>query len=203
MAGLCDVCNSDFDPASGYIISNRTVATSQSYWQDAIERNQRIWGAFFTREDEFVSVFDQLVRARAADTTAWAVCEACSELFVFDRDEARAHARKGTQPRRKENRIKVGEFVMFAAAGYERVHGSWPANVNPIPQVGNCDFCEKPVYEPEPVGFIDKDTLARHQATGVLDTPARPPHIASGVPTWTICMPCVALMTAKDSRRSA
>jgi hypothetical protein len=203
MAMQCDVCNSDLDPAAGYILPNRSIAISQGYWEHHIRSNySTFWKPFQFSEDQILGAFSQSLKMRADDKTAWAVCEGCSEYFIFDRGEARAHALNGTRPARKENRVKPGEFVLFAAAGFERVLGYWPANVRPVPaQAGACGFCEKRIYEPEPVNFIDAVTLARHQAAGLLNAPVGAPEVSGGVERWVLCMPCLALLAAKKSRK--
>lgn len=201
MAKLCDVCNADFDPAAGYILSNRQVATSERYWEHALRSNRRIWDQFGMGPDQILVAFGELIRMRAADRTAWAVCEACSEYFLFDADEAHAHALEGTRPGRKENKVKVGEFALFAALGYERAFGDWPANVAPMPPKGRCNFCAKRVYGPEAVSMMKADAVARLRSEGLLEAPVGEPESFGGVEHWALCTPCMALMGAKDSRK--
>lgn len=198
---LCDVCNSELDLASGYILSNRQVALSERYWEYALKSNQGLFGLFMLDEGQTLAAFDERLRMRAADRSAWAVCESCSEYFVFDRDEARAHALNETQPRRKENKVKIGEFALYAALGYERVYGNWPSNVQPIPPKGSCNFCGKRTYGPETVAKLKADAVASLRAKGLLEAPVGEPESFGGEELWTLCSPCMALMDAKGHRK--
>jgi hypothetical protein len=198
----CDVCNSNFDPVVGYILSNRQVATSERYWEHALRSDQKLSGWLMLDEGQTLAAFSERLRMRAADRSAWAVCENCSEYFLFDRVEARAHAIEGTRPRRKENKLNVSEFALFAALGFERVHGHWPATVERIPPKGSCNFCGKRVYGPETVAMMKADAVARLRAEGLLEAPVGEPESFGGEERWALCKPCMALMDAKEARKN-
>jgi hypothetical protein len=178
-AGLCDVCNVDFDPATGFILTNREVAVSELYWEYQFNVVRAVSEELGLHADQALANFNELVEQRAADRTAWAVCEDCGGYFVFDRETARDHAVNGTTPG-GGGRLPVADFIRYAALGYQRAFGHWPKNVDPRLPTGVCGFRRKDIYGPELSAGVTADALQRMCAAGALGAPVGAPETANG-----------------------
>lgn len=87
---VCDICKRTVDWQDAYVLSTREVATSETYWENTLNgplsRLREI--------DPEGSLLAALALQQAAQQSGWLVCEACSVMFAFDREKARAYARE-------------------------------------------------------------------------------------------------------------
>lgn len=190
--GVCDCCNAPLDRAAAYYLPTSTVVLSEAHWADTFAVSRQIW-QLFLKGDQLMSAFSDFVRRHAAQDTPWAVCEACSEFFLFDRDEARSNALDDRAPD-GTGAVDPSGCVLFAALGWERAHGSWPKVVERPARAGTCDFCEKAMYVGELTAFVPKATLERYEARGFTghDRPVREPGTKDAEVGWRECQVCMA-----------
>ncbi|AZM48237.1 hypothetical protein DMB38_22795 [Streptomyces sp. WAC 06738] len=190
---VCDCCNAALARADAYYLPTRTVMISEAHWADCFATNKAVWEVFLP-EDRLPSVFDDFLRQHVSSNTPWAVCERCSEFFIFDRAAARADA-LNDRVSDDNGAVDPAGCVLFAALGWERVHGSWPESVKKPEVADVCDFCEKKMYVGEMWGFVAEETLARYEASGFTDHD-RPARVArtneKGETGWVECQVCLA-----------
>ncbi|MFF0723452.1 hypothetical protein [Streptomyces sp. NPDC004134] len=190
---VCDCCNAPLERAEAYYLPTRTVMISEVHWADCFETNKGLWEMFLPA-DRLPSVFDDFLRQHVASDTPWAVCERCSEFFIFDRAAARADA-LNDHVSDANGAVDPAGCVLFAALGWERVHGSWPESVKRPDVADVCDFCEKKMYVGEMWGFVTTETLARYEANGFTDH-GRPVRVVrtkeDGETGWVECQVCLA-----------
>ncbi len=189
---VCDCCNAPLDRADAYYLPTRTVMLSEAHWADAFETNRKLWDMFLSG-DQLLSAFSDFVEQHAANDTPWAVCERCSEFFLFDRDAARADALDDRTPE-DSGAVDPAGCVLFAALGWERVYGTWPKVVAQPAVADVCDFCRKKMYAGELDGFLPKAVLERYEADGFTDhdPPVRKARTKDGKTGWVECQVCMA-----------
>lgn len=98
MKMVCDVCNAEVTPGSSYYLTTAQVVLNRRYWQHILSLSEQIGSPFNPSRDELNEVLKMQVRHASGQSTAWAVCEKCAELFEFDRNLARGHAVRQEQP---------------------------------------------------------------------------------------------------------
>jgi hypothetical protein len=196
----CDCCNAVLDPTTGYYLPTKSVVLSERYWIHAFTFLKEQMDALSMNETQRLGVFrDQVVRM-AGQSTAWSICENCSEFFFIDRQEARAYAASGKTPP-GSGKVDPAGCVQYAAQGFEQVFGFWPPVTEQPPVEDTCAFCRKKIYTNDLCLYITEDVLARHRAAGVIDDdPVRPPQPHDGETAWSMCMPCGARTLARDDR---
>lgn len=194
-AGLCDCCNAELDPAAGYYIATEDVVRSERYWMKEFAFAKKVLGDLMAER-----MFHHRVHLAAGDGSAWSICEDCSELFLFDRDVARSHAVRKSEPT-ASGPVNPAGCVLYAAQAWEQVFGHWPAGVEQ-PAVGDtCDLCRKKIYYGEFIGFVPRARMESYRAEGFVDNdPVRPPRPRGGDTGWVICRPCVARLSARFHR---
>jgi hypothetical protein len=197
---LCDCCNAPLERADTYYLPTRTVMISEAHWADTFTMNRKVW-ALFLSGDQLQSAFSDFVRQHAASNTPWAVCERCSEFFIFDRAAARENALNDRAPD-DGGAVDPAGCVLFAALGWERVYGSWPEAVK-RPEVADvCDFCKKKMYVGELDGFVSQATLERYEANGFTDhdRPVGKARTRDGETGWVECQVCMARNLTRGQR---
>jgi hypothetical protein len=195
---LCDCCNRELNRArEGYHLTTLEVAWSERYWEFRFQ----VQHLLVISQEHGRRMFAESVRSTAHDCTTWMICETCSEFFIFDRDEARALAVKGMSAESGKPLSTEG-VELFAALGWQRKYGSWPANVERPETLGWCSFCEKQMYVGEYEALVSPAGLAQNRATGLLHEPRMGPKRLEGKETWVMCMPCLALLDAKGHGKS-
>jgi hypothetical protein len=195
---VCDSCNAELRLAEAYLLSTNNVVVSISYWQERFAVEKRVQDMFNMDGRQRLAMFDDGVRVTAAQATPWAICESCSEFFIFDRDEARSCALRAAAPA-GSGRVDPAGFVLFAAEAWEQVHGQWPANV-PRPDVtDSCDLCTRNIHNGDISIIIPRDRMEHFRANGLVeDDPvsgSRP-----GEDGWTACHSCTARLFARAHR---
>lgn len=198
--GVCDCCNAPLDRADTYYLPTRTVMLSEAHWADAFTANRKLWEMFLSG-DQLLSAFGDFVQQHAANETPWAVCERCSEFFVFDRDAARADALNERVPD-DSGAVDPAGCLLFAALGWQRVYGTWPKVVERPELADVCDFCKKKMYVGELDGFVPKATLERYEADGFTDhdRPMREARTKGGETGWLACQVCMARNSTRRHR---
>lgn len=122
---VCDICNKDIKWEDGYVLTTRQVATSEAYWELSLKGAWSITHKMNPEGDTLAILAQQ----QANQSSGWLVCESCSTFFVFDKPQAKAHARS-----QDGNPPGVGpvstESVAHAAANvWKRLYGSWPSSI--------------------------------------------------------------------------
>lgn len=189
---VCDCCNAPLDRTAAYYLPTSTVVHSEACWAQAFALCKPLW-ELFMEEERLLTAFGDFVRQRAAQSTAWAVCEECSEYFVFDRAAARADALNDRQPA-DCGAVNPSRYLLFAALGWEQVYGWWPSVVEKPAVADVCDVCEKTMYVGEPHAFVRQGTGEHHEAEGFTrpGRGERGPRTRDGEPGWLACQGCVA-----------
>lgn len=196
----CDCCNSAHDPFSGYFLPTIDVVISERYWIHVFTRLKTRPDAANLNEAEWMAIFYHCVLQMAGQTTAWSICDSCSEFFVFDRQKARTYAAAGKQPP-DTGKVRPGVCAQYAAQGFEQVFGFWPSATDQSAVVDTCAFCRKKIYVDEICSYITEEVLTRHRASGIIDSaPVRPPQPHDGGMAWSMCTPCAARMLARSDR---
>jgi hypothetical protein len=196
----CDSCNAVLDPTNGYYLPTKTVVLSERYWIHALTYLKAQMDAFGMSETQRLSVFRDYVVRMAGQSTAWSVCEKCSEFFFIDRQEARAYAASGKTPPGSGKADPEG-CIQYAAQGFEQVFGFWPPVTDQPPIEDTCAFCRKKIYANDFRFYITEEVLARDRASRVIDDdPVRPPQPHDGGMAWSMCTPCAARKVARDDR---
>ncbi|MFI0485570.1 hypothetical protein [Actinomadura sp. 9N215] len=201
--GVCDVCNDDFDPAAGYFLPTRTVVIAEGFWAQNFSLTKNMAEILQADDDdgEPTWMLEHTLRQMAGQSSAWAVCESCSEYFVFDRDVARADALAGRQPS-NGGAVDPSGCVLFAALGWQRVFGDWPSNVAWVEVVDTCDLCEKAIHDSELSAFITTERMREMRAENLIDTdPVRPFRRHDDGEGYVQCQPCLARTVARAYRR--
>jgi hypothetical protein len=187
--GVCDVCGASVVRVETYYLRSRDIALSEAYWRKSFTMSKPLHEGFQLTDSQRLSAFGSAVRQVGNDKTPWCVCEDCSELFIFDRDQARSCAVRDVAPE-GTGPVDPAGFIQFAASGWEHVYGRWPAGVQQPSASDSCDFCAKKLYSGEITGRIRKDQAEQYRATGILDhAPLSPPR-EDGV--WLSCGICLA-----------
>jgi hypothetical protein len=193
----CDCCNTNLTSTSGYSLSTREIVRSELYWAVKLGLSKRTGEVFGLAESDFLRQLPETLTMTAGDTTPWAICENCSEYFVFDRNLARFHSVSGTAPA-DSGPVKPSDCILFAALGWERVWGTWPAPVPRPPAIDSCDLCGKSMYNGEPSLTLNPEHIRDFQAKGFIDRgPSRAPRAGGG---WRACQPCMSPLIAKLDR---
>jgi hypothetical protein len=196
---LCDCCNRELDRArEGYHLTTLEVAWSERYWEFRFQAQDLL----VISQEHRLRMFAESVRSMARGCANWMICETCSAFFIFDRDGARSLAVKG-MPAEPGKPLSVEGVELFAALGWQRNTGSWPANVERPETLGWCSFCEKQIYVGEYEGLVSPAGLALNRAKGLLDEPRMGPKRIEGEEKWVMCLPCLALLDAKGHGKSA
>ncbi|MFI6169411.1 hypothetical protein ACIBCN_21705 [Nocardia sp. NPDC051052] len=143
-------------------------------------------------------MFEDDVRVVIDDRTPWCICEECSELFVFDRDLARKHAVENTRP------LGTGPATVplaagYAAAAWQRVHGSWPSGFVELAVLDRCDLCRKPIRSFELSATLPLAVVSACRDHGILECNPEPlPR--SDIGGWLCCRSCFAGLGARSHR---
>ncbi|MEJ3749002.1 hypothetical protein WEI85_37760 [Actinomycetes bacterium KLBMP 9797] len=117
--GVCDVCNARLPRTEAYFLTTRQVVVSPAYWDRRLDLTLGIAETFGIPESQMPQLVQDSVVSAAGQGTPWAVCEACSADFTFDRTEARAHAVASTAPP-GTGKVDPRLCADVAAAAYER-----------------------------------------------------------------------------------
>jgi hypothetical protein len=96
--GVCDICNARVPRTEAYFLTTRQVVVSPAYWDRRLGITLQLAETMGVPESGMRRLVQDSVVNAAGQSTPWAVCEACSPDFTFDRDQARAHAVAGTRP---------------------------------------------------------------------------------------------------------
>jgi hypothetical protein len=96
--GVCDVCNARLPRTEAYFLTTRQVVVSPSYWDRRLDIVLTLAARFDLPKSQLRQLVQDSVVDAAGQGTPWAVCEACSADFTFDRAQARAHAVADTEP---------------------------------------------------------------------------------------------------------
>ena len=81
MSTICDICSKPNNFSDSYALTTTQVTTSRQYWDFMIQQHN------LDRKELML-----LVPQQAAQQSGWLVCEECSKMFNFDKDEARSYA---------------------------------------------------------------------------------------------------------------
>lgn len=178
---------------------------SEAYWRHSFRLSAGLIDDLPDRATQ-ERYFAGLLRRRERDRTPWRVCDECTELFVADWPQARAHVVDGTIPRgpgRFRRRLRVADYISPAARAWTQERGWWPAGVLAPEEVDDhCDLCAKPVWRNETVTFLTPDTVAEWRRAGLLTRdPAQPPRRSGGEANWVSCLPCTARLVSQSHRR--
>ncbi|MBV8933918.1 MAG: hypothetical protein JOZ47_05920 [Kutzneria sp.] len=196
---VCDSCGAELERTKSYYLATRDVVLSESYWTTHFTLVKALQDKLVMDDSQQLGVFDETLRVASGQRSPWGICENCSELFTFDRDEARSCAIRDVAPPRS-GPVHPAECTLFAAAAWERVFDRWPANV-PQPEVAyTCDFCEKKIYAGEIADVIPRTRMQQLRAEGIIEhDPVSGPR--PGTDTWVSCQPCMARQLASQYRR--
>lgn len=196
----CDCCNVALPAGPAYQLTTSEVVRSEAYWVSAFTSFKRINDGIQLSEQQELQWFSDFVHSMAGQSTAWGICEDCSELFVVDRHEARAHARDGTSPDGC-GPVDTRGCVHWAAQAWEQVFGRWPASVTQWAVVDSCDQCRKKMYVNESYLVVPKAKMAHYRETGLVDhDPVRPLRLQDEQPGWRFCVSCMARLFARIDR---
>jgi hypothetical protein len=197
----CAVCDNDTTPNGGYYLTTSEVVTSEECWIRFIEA-MRQEASSTTSAKELEGRLRGLIRFATAQTTAWLICEECSELFMFHRTESRPNPSSGTSA--NLDRIDVDRCLIAAARAWQRVFGQWPATIErPDWAVsrGSCDLCGNDIYVAESAAFLPKEKMEDFLRRGFFDNgPVRPARSHGGDTGWVACKGCSARMMARWSK---
>lgn len=196
---VCDSCNAQVERAHSYCLTTTNVVLSEAFWRRQFRVMTEMMRAIGQDERTQAAAFDVLIRRHAGSTTAWLICEDCSEYFAVDRAAARQHALRGSVPEDSGAVDDIGGFAQFAAAAWEFVFGRWPTSVQQ-PTVGDtCDFCAKKIYRGEYTGHIRVEVTEQYLASGALESPPLcPPRDV--LDCWVQCVVCMSRMVARVDR---
>jgi hypothetical protein len=196
-ADVCDSCSVKLDRAQGYYLATARIVMSESFWGSHFARVKGIVDTFNWDERSDLRKFDGMLRYVAGSATPWLICENCSELFLFDRDEARSYAIRAADPP-DTGPVDPGECATQAAAGWEHVFGRWPASVQQPEVADSCDLCAKNIYRGEFAGSVGTTQLDRFRAIGAIEGPPLSPARPNG--TWLVCRMCLNRFLAQMHR---
>ncbi|MFI6347897.1 hypothetical protein [Streptomyces sp. NPDC050560] len=189
---VCDCCNTPMEPGAGYLLATKDVVVSPAYWELNFRATKGLADELRLDTAQLSGLFQDVLRQTAGQHSPWSVCEECSGMFLVDRDSARAHSRAGTAPQ-GTGRVKPSECAQFAAEGWERIFGSWPASVSRRSPKDICDVCRRSVHEGETTTLVPPDRMAAYRAAGLVGTAAGLPSHPEG---HTLCHPCSARLFA-------
>jgi hypothetical protein len=196
----CDSCNAALDPTHGYYLATRTVVLSERYWVHALTQMKTQMDAFGMNETQRLGAFRGYAVQMAGQSSAWSICENCSEFFFIDRAKARAFAASGKTPP-GSGKVDPQGCIQYAAQGFEQVFGFWPPVTEQPSQEDTCAFCRKKIYANDFCVYLSEEVLARDRASRVIeDDPVRPPQPYDGGMAWSMCMPCAARMVAREDQ---
>jgi hypothetical protein len=81
----CDICTSTISAHQGYIVNTKTIVTDSGYWERLIDLADRRGAKIPTTPFEIL----QMVVLMARQRNSWIVCEKCSEIYQFDKENAK------------------------------------------------------------------------------------------------------------------
>ncbi|MEK8170826.1 hypothetical protein NKH77_18550 [Streptomyces sp. M19] len=170
---------------------------SQAYWKLSFTHTKPLADAMRMDDVARQALFQETVRMKARDRTPWSVCEECGEMFVFDRDVARAHAVSNTKPP-----VRARWTPTDACCSPPRVG----AGLRPLARERDARTGRRrlrPLREADVQGRVGlhrpPDRMAELRAHGVLDAaPAAPPRPDRD--GWLACHVCAARLFARAHR---
>lgn len=109
----CDICSTETDVRAGYILTTTEVTSSERYWRNQLPKFRTIVLGLDGLQSKQNFLVERIAEY-ASDSSDWLVCEPCSQLFNFDRQEARRCALQG------ERRISAGPAEIEAAVRVAR-----------------------------------------------------------------------------------
>lgn len=124
---VCDVCNRNLSWENGFVLTTNQVATSESYWEQAFT------GAWaYTHDiDPAGDTVAMLAQQQAGQSSGWLICEPCSRMFSFDKEQARGAAHRHDSSPPGAGPAPVLSVARAAAEVWHRLYGSWPSSIRP------------------------------------------------------------------------
>ena len=110
---VCDVCNKGMDFSDGYALTTTTVTTNEKYWAYMLAHNN-------FPDDELLLMY---VQQQAMQYTGWLVCDSCSAMFTFNRQQAKDCARRQVNPP-GSGPADVNYVAAAAAKAWRAKHGA-------------------------------------------------------------------------------
>jgi hypothetical protein len=114
---VCDVCDQELRWKDGYVLTTMQVTTSERYWS-YVFKNQ--WAMYVSHAKDASFLFG-LVQNQAGQDTGWLVCEECSRLLSFDREQAKRYARKHSSRPPGAGPADIGRSVAAAQAAVNKL----------------------------------------------------------------------------------
>ncbi len=112
---VCDVCSKNMDWSDGYAQTTTQVTTNEESWRFVLTRH--------SFDDELLLIY---VQQQAKQRSGWLVCESCSKLFEFNRQQAREYAKHQVDP--PDGGPADVQYVAAAAAkAWEKLYGKLPS----------------------------------------------------------------------------
>lgn len=90
----CDICSSETDRKSGFILTSTEVTSSLRYWQNQLPKFKHAIASIDDPQAKADFIVEKVAQY-ALDPSGWLVCEPCSQLFEFNRALARESALNG------------------------------------------------------------------------------------------------------------
>lgn len=122
---VCDVCNKEMNWEEGYVLTTSQVPTSEAYWENAFKG---AWSYTHGMDPEGGTVA-MLAQQQAGQTSGWLVCEDCSGLFSFDREQAKIYAKTQNGNPPGSGPAPVDAVAKAAANVWKRLYGSRPSSI--------------------------------------------------------------------------
>lgn len=122
---VCDICSKSIVVTESYMLTTEQVASKEAYWEYAFTHS---W-SYFHGTDPKGSAIGNLARQQASQSTAWAVCESCSQLFQFDRKKANQYAKLGTSRIPGSGPADLNRVLIAAATVWKKLYGSYPDSI--------------------------------------------------------------------------
>jgi len=114
MSVMCDVCSMPVNFSDGYALTTKQVTTEPKYWEFMLDRH--------SFDDQLLVMY---VQQQAMQRTGWLVCETCSNLFSFNRQDAKKYAERQMDPP-GSGPADVQYVAAAAAKAWKNKHGAFP-----------------------------------------------------------------------------
>jgi len=120
----CDVCGKQINWSDGYILTTKQVVTSFTYWNKIYKKNKQM------RIDPNGDMVGANITQLSSQTSGWLICESCSNLFDFNKIQARYYAINQIKSPPGSGPVRVEEVVVPAVKAWQNVYGKWPSSIN-------------------------------------------------------------------------
>lgn len=174
---ICDCCSTKITANDFYTISTTQAVCSQAYWQFVFQNGDRMTGGRLKSNPTII--FPEEVRRLAGQSSAWAICPKCVDLFDIDRTKAKQWAELAIKHRGKS--LLPDGYILGWDAGtpigsadvnkaFEVAIAAWKKQYGFIPDVSPPSFPDSEIvlsYEKENqvrvVGRLSNYDVNRHK----------------------------------------